>query len=128
MFLDTSVIIKLFINESTSKRFQTIFEHIENEAAFISMVQVAELADWCCANDVDPARALAMVRDIVELVPVDEPILLAAARLKHEMRKSGATKFSLIDGLILASARALNEPLLTFDADFRMAEDVVVLD
>ncbi len=128
MFLDTSVVIELLINESTSKRFQSIFQHIENEPAFISLMQVGELSDWCLRNEVDPVEALAMVKDIVELAPVNEQILLAASRLKHEIRAKGVSKFSLMDGIILASSRELNEPLLTLDLDFRLADNVIVLD
>ncbi len=128
MFLDTSVLVELLINDATSGRFKAIYDHIESEPAFISTVQIAELADWCLANHIDPAEALDLIGQIAELTPMDESTLITAARLKREMRTQGAAKFSLMDGIILASARAMNEQLLTFDSDFRPAEDVIVLD
>jgi predicted nucleic acid-binding protein len=43
------------------------------------------------------------------------------------MRSKGLKRFSLMDGIILASARSIDQKLLTADSDFRKAEDAVLI-
>lgn len=128
MFLDTSVVVELLLNETGSKRFEQIFSAIKAEPVFISLVQLGEVSDWCLANQLDPPEVLSRLKEIVEIVPLTEQAVLHGSRLKQEMRSLGASKFSLLDGLILAGAMELGETLLTFDGDFRHSEMAVVLE
>ena len=43
------------------------------------------------------------------------------------MRKKGKSKFSLIDGIILASAQSINQKFLTKDNDFQKTKEVILL-
>jgi hypothetical protein len=47
--------------------------------------------------------------------------------LKYRSRKKGARKFSLIDGMILSSARSVGQRLLTLDEDFRNEEGALLI-
>lgn len=128
MHLDTTAIVEMLLSPPTSRRFQQVVTTIGEDPVFVSMVQVAELADWCIANGKDPATILQRLKSAVTLSPLTEQICLDGAKLKREIRGTGRKrKFGLLDGIVLASARALGQKLLTFDQDFRDLPDAVVL-
>lgn len=128
MFLDTSVLIELLLAEKDSTIFCVIYDNIKDEPNFISMIQVGEISDWCLKNGVDPNITLSRLKEIIEMININEDILFEGSRIKYDMREMGLKKFSLMDGIILASARSLNETLLTFDSDFRKADNVLLLE
>jgi len=128
MFLDTSVLIELLITEKDSALFFEIYDNIKDEPNFMSMIQVGEISDWCLKNAIEPKDTLSRLKEITEMIPINEDILFEGSSIKYDMREMGVKKFSLIDGIILASARSLNETLFTFDSDFRKADDVLLLD
>jgi predicted nucleic acid-binding protein len=127
MFLDTSIIIELFQSDSNSPGFVRIYEHVKGEPLFMSVIQVGELSDWCLKNKVRPEEMMGQLKKIVGTIPLNEKLCLEGSRIKSEMRVKGAKSFSLIDGLILASARSVNQTLLTMDRDFAKADGVAVL-
>jgi predicted nucleic acid-binding protein len=127
MFLDTSIIIELFRSDSSSPGFVRIYEHVKGEPLFMSVIQVGELSDWCLKNNVRPEDMLGQLKKIVGAIPLNEKLCLEGSRIKSEMRAKGSKSFSLMDGLILASARSVNQTLLTLDRDFANAEGVVLL-
>lgn len=127
MFLDTTIIIEILKGGSESQPIEKIIENIKNEPLFISKAQIAELSDWCINNDTEPLKRITQIKEIMHVIPLSEKICLNAADIKHEMRNNGIKKFSLMDGIILASARSINQKLLTADTDFRKAEDVIIL-
>jgi predicted nucleic acid-binding protein len=106
---------------------QKILNAIENELLFISVVQLGEVHDWCLANCRDPAARMAQLREIVNIIPLNEDICMKASELKREMRNRGKAKFSLMDGIIIASARHIGQQLLTLDSDFGKADDVILI-
>ncbi len=127
MFLDTSVIIELFKNEPESQRFQDIFNKIGNEPLYISIIQMGEISDWGIRNDHDVSEIVNTLKKLVNILPLNEIICLKASQMKNEMRAKGIDKFGLLDGIILASAMSINQKLLTTDADFRKAEEAIIL-
>ena len=127
MFLDTSVIIELFQSDSNSSRFVRIYEHIKGEPLFMSVIQVGEISDWCLKNNIRPEEMIGQLKKILGTIPLNEKLCLEGSRIKSEMRARGSKSFSLIDGLILASARSINQTLLTLDRDFAKADGVVML-
>lgn len=127
MFLDTSVIIELFQSDSNSPRFVKIYEHIKGEPLFMSVIQVGEISDWCLKNNIRPDEMIGQLKKILGTIPLNEKLCLEGSRIKSEMRARGSKPFSLIDGLILASARSVNQKLLTLDRDFAKADDVMML-
>jgi predicted nucleic acid-binding protein len=127
MFLDTTIVVEVLRSGRESRRFRRILEAIKDDPLFISMLQLAEFSDWCLENSIDPSDRISRLKGIVGVVPLTEDICLEGSRIKHGMREHGVSKFSLLDGIILASARSIDQKLLTTDSDFRKAEDAVVI-
>jgi len=127
MFLDTSIIIEIFRNDKNSKKFQDIYMHIKDEPIFMSIIQIGELSDWCLKNRIDPEKRITKLKQILNVIPLNEKICYDAAHIKYTIRKKGVAKFGLLDGFVLASARSINQRLLTTDNDFRTISDAVVV-
>ena len=127
MFLDTSTIIEIFRSGKNSKTFEEIYELIKDEPLFISVIQTGEISDWCLKNNIDPEKRISKLRRLLNVIPLSEKLCFEGSRIKFNSRKKGITKFSLIDGIILASARSINQKLITMDNDFRKTKDAIVL-
>lgn len=127
MFLDTSIIIEIFRSGKKSETFEEIFELIKDEPIFISVIQIGEISDWCLKNNINPEKRISKLKQILNVVPLSEKICLEGSKIKHNIRKKGMKKFSLIDGIILSSARSINQKLLAMDKDFRKINDTIVL-
>jgi len=127
MFLDTSIVVEIFRNEQTSDLFKEIYEYINDEPIFISIIQLGEISDWCLKHHINPNKRIEKLKQIVNLVPLSETICMEGSTIKHTIRKKGVKKFSLIDGMILSSARSINQQLLTRDKDFKSIKNVIVL-
>lgn len=127
MLIDTSVIVEIFRNSSTSKRFREIMKLIGNQEVFVSIVQLAEVADWAVKNRVPPRERVDMVKEFARVVPLDEEICLDASAIKHHRRSLGHVEFSLLDAIILASARSIEKVTLTLDTDFAGESDCLVI-
>jgi predicted nucleic acid-binding protein len=125
MFLDTTIIVELMRGEG--QRVKNILAHIENELLFISIIQLGEVNDWCLANCSDTPKRIAQLKEIVNVIPLNEAICIEASELKHKFRSQKIVKFSLMDGIILASARYIGQKLLTSDTDFRKADDAIMI-
>ena len=125
MFLDTTVIVELMRGES--QRTNDILAYIENELLFISVIQLGEVNDWCLANCSDPAERIRQLKEIVNIIPLNEAICIEASAIKKNMRTQKIAKFSLMDGIILASARYIGQRLITSDTDFRKADDAIII-
>ena len=127
MFLDTSIIIEIFRSGKKSETFEEIFELIKDEPIFISIIQIGEISDWCLKNNINPEKRISRLKQILNVVPLSEKICLEGSKIKYNIRKKEKKKFSLIDGIILSSARSINQKLLTMDKDFRKINDTIVL-
>ena len=127
MFLDTSIIIEIFQSKKKSETFEEIYELIKDEPIFISVIQMGEISDWCLKNNINPEKRIFKLKQILNVVPLSEKICLEGSKIKYNIRKKGTKKFSLIDGIILSSARSINQKLLTMDKDFRKINDTIVL-
>jgi len=127
MFLDTSILIEIFRNDQKTRTFQEIYKHIKDEPLFISLIQIGEISDWCLKNNIDPEKRITKLKQILNVIPLNEKICYEAAHIKYKIRKKGVAKFGLLDGIVLASARSINQRLLTTDSDFRTISDAVVV-
>ena len=127
MLLDTSAIIQVLRHPRTSKEFRLIQKHIGDEDLYVLVVQLAELSDWCIVNNVPARERIEEVKNLANIIPLDEDIFLEGSRIKNERRKKGFASFGLLDGLLLAAARSVGERVLTFDLDFAEEEDCLVL-
>ena len=127
MLLDTSAIIEVLRHPRTSKEFRLVQKHIGEEELYVLVVQLAELSDWCIANNVPVRERIEEVKSLANIIPLDEDICLEGSRLKNERRRKGFGSFGLLDGLLLAAARSVGERVLTFDRDFAEEEDCLLL-
>lgn len=127
MFLDSTVVIEILQEDIESKRFKEIFKHIEDEPLFISVVQIGEIADWCLREKLIAEEFIQDAKEFVNIIPLSDEIGIEGSKIKFNMRKKGIKKFSLIDGIILASAKSINQKLLTTDSDFRKDKDAIVI-
>ncbi|MFQ6128414.1 MAG: type II toxin-antitoxin system VapC family toxin [Thermoplasmata archaeon] len=128
MFLDTTIIMEILRSKKRSKKFQEIFDLVKDEPLFISVIQLGEISDWCLDNEIDPLDRISRLKEVVGIVPLSERICLEGSEIKRWMRERGVSKFSVLDGIILVSARSIDQKLLTTDSDFRKAEDAIILD
>jgi len=127
LLLDTSAIIEVLRHPRTSKEFKLIRKHIGEEDLYVLVVQLAELSDWCIVNNVPVRERIEEVKNLANIIQLDEDICLQGSRIKNERRKKGFASFGLLDGLLLAAARSVGERVLTFDRDFAEEEDCLVL-
>jgi len=127
MLVDTSAIVEILRHSRTSNEFKVIQEHIGAEEVYMLVVQLGELSDWCIANRRPVKERVEAVKNLANIIPVDEEICLEGSKLKNERRKKGFAGFGLLDGLVLAAARSVGERVLTFDRDFAGEEDCVVI-
>lgn len=119
--------MEVFRSPSSSRRFRAIWRRIDDEEVFVSVVQLAEVADWAVRNKVSSKDRVASVKEFAQLVLLDEQICLEAAAIKHRRRELGYSDFSLLDAIILATARSIGQRVLTFDGDFAGESDCIVL-
>ncbi len=127
VLLDSSALIEVFRSPVTSRRFRAIEREIGDEEVFISIIQLAEVADWAVRNQVSPKERIDAIKEFARIVPLDEQICLEAPSIKYRGRKSGYADFSLLDAIILAAARSIGQRVLTFDKDFAGEGDCIVL-
>lgn len=127
MLLDTSAIVEIFRNPIGSAVLEKITERMADEEAYISVIQVAEIADWAERNRAPPEERVDAVKEIARIVPLDERICIDAAEIKRARRKAGFESFGLMDGIILATARSIGQRVLTFDKDFSGEGDCIVV-
>jgi len=125
MFLDTTILIEILRG---SRKVIDYVEHAaKNEALLFSIVQIGELSDWSYSNNLDPSKVLNEIKNMATAVSVSETICLEGSRIKQERKKSGKSKFGLIDGIIAASAMSFDQKLLTKDRDFEGLENVAII-
>jgi len=127
LLLDTSSLIEVLRHPKTSKEFRLIQRHVGAEELYVLIVQLAELSDWCIANDAPARERVEEVKKLANIIPLDEDICLEGSRIKNERRRKGFGNFGLLDGLVLAAARSVGERVLTFDRDFAQEQDCVLL-
>lgn len=124
MLLDTSALVAIF----TSKRMaDRIGKKAGDSQIYVSQIQLAELADWAVRSGAPAAERLDAVEQMASVAPLTKEICLDAAVIKSSRRKNGIAGFGIVDGIILATARSLEESLLTLDRDFEGEEGCIVL-
>ncbi|MDY6966477.1 MAG: PIN domain-containing protein [Halobacteriota archaeon] len=123
MFLDTSAVIELFLG---SKLGTKVLEAIKEDDAFISIVTYAEVAMWCKRNGKDIEVLKENIEKIANTVDLTSNICYEAANITFEEKQKNKS-FGIIDGIIMASARSVNQQLITKDRHFEGFSDVVIL-
>jgi len=127
MFLDTGVLIDILRYKKGTKEFDIIFKHIENEELYISIFQTVEISNWALKNNISPAEPIQFIKNIVNILPLNEDICQNTVFIKNDLQKKGVKKFGLADGIILASARVIDQRLLTNNRNLKNINDAVVI-
>ncbi|MBI2141526.1 PIN domain-containing protein [Candidatus Woesearchaeota archaeon] len=99
---------------------------IEGEEIATSLIAVGELADKFARINHGFDIMLRFIQRRSALIGISVPLLLAAAGLKKEMRNK-RPKFSMADGVHLATALQEGAVLVTSDADFSGMENVMIV-
>jgi len=63
---------------------------IGDDEVFVSVVQLAEVAEWAVRNKVSVKERVAAVKEFARVVPPDEQICLNAAEIKADRRQKDA--------------------------------------
>jgi predicted nucleic acid-binding protein len=121
--LDSSAWMEYFGGTVKGKRVKELVQH---KKIATSIIAVAEVAYAFEVRDTDFSENLRFMQSFSAILPLDIAICLRAALLKkqHRLRQK---KFSLADGLHLATALKEKAVLLTTDADFEDAKDVMII-
>ena len=119
--------VEIFRNPAGSARFREIAAEIVDEDVYVSMVQLAEVADWAVRNETPPEERVNAVKELARIVPLDERICLDAAAIKRLRRGAGRGDFGLVDGIVLATARSIGQRVLTLDEDFMGEDDCSII-
>ena len=128
MLLDTSVIVEILGRPATDPFVKRIMKLLDEQPLFASPIHMGEVADATRRAGLPPEATVAKALQIVELIPLDWEIAVAASNLKAEARKRKVGKeFSLIDGVGLASARSRGLPMVTLDREFEGFPDATVV-
>jgi len=120
---DSSAWIEFLGGTPKGKQIQGIIE--ENDIA-TSVVAIAELVDKCERTSRPYKDVVAFVKAKGAILPITEPIAVEAGLLKNQHKKKHP-KFSLVDGIHLATARSCGAILVTADSDFEDADKVMML-
>lgn len=128
MFLDTSALIDLMRSAPDDERSRRIRSALQDERIYLSPIQMGELADYARRFPLPLADLLQRVRSNSEFVTLTPEVAIQGAAIKAEVRAlQKGTNFSLIDGILLASARAIGQGFLTSDRAFPTASDIIVV-
>lgn len=128
MLVDTSILVELLGRPPTDGLVRRIIEAVGDDVLFASPIQFGELADVARSRKQSVPDVVRKAREILEVIPLDPEIAVAASDLKAQARRRRSAKdFSLIDGIVLASARAKGQAVLTLDSEFDGFDDVRVL-
>lgn len=128
MLVDTSILVELVSRTRDDPVVKSILAAAGNEVLFASPIQFGELADVARQRRMPVDEMVGRASGFLELIPVDVEIAVAGSSIKAEARKRPSSRdFSLMDGIVLATARAKGQRLLTMDEDFRGLEDVVMV-
>lgn len=124
MLLDTSALIKMFTDEESARQVEV---ELGDDEAYVSLVQLAELAGWALRSGKPVRDRIEVVKDLAVVLPLEEQVCVEAAAIRQAMKARGRRNFGIIDGILLATARSREQRLLTFDEDFEGEEDCIIL-
>ncbi len=123
MLLDTSAWIEYFIGSSKGARVKAI---LEKEDCYTSIVTLAEITNWALKNNKDTLYLINTVKELSNVIALDEDITVLAGRLNFE-RKKIIKKWGMLDSFVLASGTIYGFNILTKDSDFRDLQEVEIL-
>jgi predicted nucleic acid-binding protein len=122
--LDANVAVSFLINTPGAEAAEVIFNEAGKGEAelFMSAMQIGEIYYTILRKGgaQEARRAVGVLEHIgVQILPLDQDRIIAAAQLKHE------TGLAIADAVAAATALGLNCQLVTSDKDFKRVEKKV---
>ncbi len=74
MLVDSSIVVELFRHKRTSKFFRDIMKRLGEQLLFVSLIELAEVADWCLRNSIPPEGRITAITEFAQIIPLDEAI------------------------------------------------------
>ena len=130
--VDTYAWIELFIG---SEKGRIVKEKLGSaEEVYTPDIVLAELAKKYAREGVELSvveERLSKISEISRIIPIDKGIAIRAAEVDRELRdrarKAGLKEPSLVDAIILATARTLDANLITGDQHFKGESETIWL-
>lgn len=122
MLLDTYAWIEFF--NGTSKG-ENVKELIGKTECFTSAISIAELSEWIEREGLERQKIMGYVKGLSTILALENDSLELAGIIKIEKRKN-VKGISLIDSIIIATARQYKLQIITGDAHFK-GENVLML-
>ena len=123
MLLDTSAWIEFFIGSRKGKHVKDV---LKNSDCYTSIVTLAELSNWAMRENQEAKLLIDTVKELSNIIDLDEDILILAGKLNFERKKSNK-KWGMLDSFILASGTIYGLNILTKDNDFRDVPNAEIL-
>jgi len=121
--LDTSALVEFFDGTTQGA---IVCEAIENNAAAISILSIAELSSICAKRKKNTDEYFAFLYRNVTILPISTKASEQAGELRTTQHAKGK-KTSLVDAIIYCTAREHNLLLLTKDKDFAELTGVKII-
>ena len=121
--IDSSAWFEYFTGTESGNSLLNI---IETEPIATSIIAVAELADKFEREGISFAAHLKFIQSRAAIISLSVELALHAAKLKKEHRPQHG-KFSLADGVHLATAHQENAILVTTDRDFSGVKNTMLV-
>lgn len=123
MLLDTSAWVEFFIGSAKGRRVKEV---LDKDDCYTSIVSLAEVANWALREDRDALSLVNNIKQLSNLMELDEDIAILAGKLNFERKKINK-KWGLLDSFVLASGAIYGLKILTKDNDFKDVPDVEML-
>ena len=128
--VDTYAWIELFIG---SEKGRIVKEKLGSaEEVYTPDIVLAELARKYAREGIELSvveERLSKISEISRIIPIDKGIAMKAAEvdreLKDKAKKACLREPSLVDAIVLATARALNANLITGDQHFKEESETI---
>ncbi|MBI4148293.1 PIN domain-containing protein [Candidatus Woesearchaeota archaeon] len=121
--LDASAWIEYFDDSVLADQIE---HHLMNSSCVTLSITVAEVVAKILKTQHSPDEPITAMRTLSAVLPVDEELSIAAARIYVERRKSHS-KFALSDAFLVALARRLSARIVTKDNDFAGLKEAIVM-
>jgi len=120
MLLDSWAWIEFF---KGSKSGEHVREIIRNNDVYVSVLSLAEVADWCSRNNQNRLKYLGEIKGVAAVLLVDQDVAEKAGTemMRFRARSPGA---GLVDAIIYAQSTANGMRLVTGDKHFDGLEGV----
>jgi len=123
MLLDTYALVEFFKGTGKGKQVEKI---IKTETAYASIVSVAEIAEWCFKNDLEPEKYLDAINSSIIVLNFNETVMLLAGQINFENKKK-IKNWGMIDSLIYSTGIFYKLKIVTGDNHFKNLPNTLII-